>query len=61
MSIAHSVTLALAGGTAPLVSAWLIETLGQPLAPAYYVMLYGAVGPALNVAMQETNSRALDE
>jgi len=61
MSIAYSVTLALAGGTAPLVSAWLIETLGQPLAPAYYVMLHGAVGLALMWPMQETNSRALDE
>ena len=35
MSFAYSVTLALAGGSAPLVSSWLIETLGHPLAPAY--------------------------
>ena len=61
MSIAYSVTLALAGGTAPLVSAWLIETLGQALAPAYYVILHGAVGLALMWPMQETNNRALDE
>ena len=47
MSFAYSITLALAGGTAPLVSTWLIETLGQPLAPAYYIMLYGAIGLAL--------------
>jgi MFS transporter, MHS family, proline/betaine transporter len=60
MSIAYSLTLALAGGTAPLVSAWLIETLGQPLAPAYYVMLHGAVGLALMWPMQETNGRVLD-
>ena len=39
MSFAYSITLALAGGTAPLVSTWLIETLGHPLAPAYYIML----------------------
>ena len=32
MSVAYSVTLALAGGTAPLVSTWLIDTLGEPLA-----------------------------
>jgi MHS family proline/betaine transporter-like MFS transporter len=61
MSLAYSVTLALAGGTAPLVSAWLIEALGQPLAPAYYVILHGAIGLALIWPMQETNSRALDE
>jgi len=61
MSIAYSLTLAAAGGTAPLVSAWLIETLGQPLAPAYYVMLHGVVGLAVLVPMKETNNRALDK
>ena len=60
MSFAYSVTLALAGGTAPLVSGWLIDTLGQPLAPAYYVMLYGVVGLLLMWPMQETNARVLD-
>jgi MHS family proline/betaine transporter-like MFS transporter len=61
MSFAYSVTLALAGGTAPLVSSWLIETLGHPLAPAYYIMLYGAIGLAIMWPMRETNTRALDE
>jgi hypothetical protein len=44
MSFAYSVTLALAGGTAPLVSTWLIERLGQPTAPAFYIMAYGSPG-----------------
>lgn len=61
MSFAYSITLALAGGTAPLVSTWLIETLGHPLAPAYYIMLYGAIGLALMWPMAETNIRRLDE
>jgi MHS family proline/betaine transporter-like MFS transporter len=61
MSFAYSITLALAGGTAPLVSTWLIETLGQPLAPAYYIMAYGAIGLALMWPMSETNNQALDE
>lgn len=61
MSFAYSITLALAGGTAPLVSSWLIETLGHPLAPAYYIMLYGAIGLALMWPMPETNSLRLDE
>jgi MHS family proline/betaine transporter-like MFS transporter len=60
MSFAYSITLALAGGTAPLVSTWLIETLGMPLAPALYIMLYGLVGIALMLPMQETNTRPLD-
>jgi MFS transporter, MHS family, proline/betaine transporter len=61
MSFAYSITLALAGGTAPLVSAWLIERFGVPLAPAYYVMLHGAIGLALIWPMQETNTRSLSE
>ena len=60
MSMAYSLTLALAGGTAPLVSSWLIETLGHPLAPAYYIMLYGAIGLALMWPMPETNALPLD-
>ena len=61
MSFAYSVTLAAAGGTAPLVSSWLVERLGQPLAPAWYIMLYGVLGLIVMVSMKETNTRALDE
>jgi MHS family proline/betaine transporter-like MFS transporter len=60
MSFAYSITLALAGGTAPLVSAWMIERLGHPLAPAYYIMLYGVIGLALMWPMPETNDLPLD-
>ena len=60
MSFAYSVTLALAGGSAPLVSAWLIDSLGHELAPAYYLMLLGAIGIALMWPMPETNGRVLD-
>lgn len=61
MSVAYSVTLALAGGTAPLVAAWLTDALKQPLAPAYYIVLHGLVGLALLWPMKETNTRALDQ
>jgi MHS family proline/betaine transporter-like MFS transporter len=60
MSVAYSVSLALAGGTAPLVSAWLIDRLGEPLAPAWYIVVHGAVGLALMWPMAETNGRPLD-
>jgi MHS family proline/betaine transporter-like MFS transporter len=61
MSFAYSVTLALAGGTAPLVSTWLIDWLGSPVAPAYYIMLYGAIGLAIMWPMGETNQRSLHD
>jgi MFS transporter, MHS family, proline/betaine transporter len=61
MSVAYSVTLALAGGTAPMVATWLIDTMKQPLAPAYYVFLYGLIGLAIMWPMKETNARRLDQ
>ena len=61
MSVAYSVTLALACGTAPLVATWLIDTMKQPLAPAYYVFLYGLIGLAIMWPMKETNTRRLDQ
>jgi MHS family proline/betaine transporter-like MFS transporter len=54
-------TLALAGGTAPLVSTWLVERTAQPLAPAWYLMIYGVIGLALIWPMRETNTRTLGE
>jgi MFS transporter, MHS family, proline/betaine transporter len=60
MSLAYSVTLALAGGSAPLVSAWLVQRLEQPLTPAVYIMGYGLIGLTLLWSMKETNARSLD-
>jgi len=60
MSVAYSMTLALAGGAAPFVSSWIIDTLGHPLWPAYYVMIYGVLGLAIMWPMTETNTRRLD-
>jgi MHS family proline/betaine transporter-like MFS transporter len=61
MSFAYSITLALAGGTAPLVSTWLVERFGQPLVPAWYIVLYGLIGLVIMWPMSETNTRRLDE
>jgi MHS family proline/betaine transporter-like MFS transporter len=60
MSFAYSVTLALAGGAAPLVSKWLIGVTGEPLIPAFYVMIFGVIGLAIMLPMKETNGRSLD-
>lgn len=59
MSIAYSVTLALAGGAAPLVSQWLVATFHDPLIPAYYVLTYGVIGLVIMLTMRETNGRSL--
>ena len=60
MSVAYSVMVAIAGGTAPLLSKWLIETTRQVMSPAYYVIGLGFLGLAVMWPMQETNGRALD-
>jgi len=61
MSFAYSITLALAGGLAPIVATWLIDRMGSPTAPAFYVMLYGVIGLPIMLMMKETNTRSLDE
>jgi len=61
MSFAYSVTLALAGGLAPFAATWLIGIFGNPMLPAYYIMLYGVIGLALMWPMKETNARSLDD
>ena len=60
MSVAYSVALALAGGTAPMVATWFVQTLQQPLWPAFYIMAYGLLGLAIMWPMSETNARRLD-
>jgi MHS family proline/betaine transporter-like MFS transporter len=60
MSLAYSLTLALTGGTTPLISGWLIDVVGQQLAPAFYIMALGIIGILLMLPMPETNGSALD-
>ncbi len=60
MSVAYSITLALAGGTAPLLSTWLMDTFHRPMLPAYLIMVYGVIGLAIMAPMAETNGRMLD-
>jgi MHS family proline/betaine transporter-like MFS transporter len=61
MSFAYSITLALAGGLAPVIATWLIDKLHSPMAPAFYVMAYGLIGLPIMLGMRETNTRSLDE
>jgi MHS family proline/betaine transporter-like MFS transporter len=61
MSFAYSITLALAGGLAPMIATWLIKHVESPNAPAFYVMGYGLIGIPIMWFMRETNQRSLDE
>ncbi|HEY4177138.1 MAG TPA: MFS transporter [Kofleriaceae bacterium] len=59
MSVGYSISLALAGGTAPLVSSALLDLGLPPMALAGYVMIYGVIGLALMSRMSETNNNSL--
>lgn len=61
MSVAYSITLALAGGAAPLLSTWLIQRFHNPILPAYVIGIYGLIGLAIMLPMAETNGRSLEE
>jgi MFS transporter, MHS family, proline/betaine transporter len=61
MSLAYSCTLALAGGTVPLLGVWMTKRLGDPVSPAYFVLAHGVVGFFIMLGMKETNSNSLHE
>ncbi|WP_321948056.1 MFS transporter [Paraburkholderia sp. J10-1] len=44
MSVSYNVTIAIFAGTAPMIDAWLIEKTGNPITPAYYMILGCVVG-----------------
>jgi len=50
----YAVAIAIFGGTAQLVVAWLTEVTGNALAPAWYLLLATAVGLFAMILMPET-------
>jgi metabolite-proton symporter len=54
MAIAYNVSTSLFGGTAPMVSDWLIGHTGSMLVPAYYMMASCVVGAIALVFVRET-------
>jgi MHS family proline/betaine transporter-like MFS transporter len=54
IALGYNITLAIFGGTAPLVATWLIHRTGDLAAPAYYVAAT-AVVTALATVMLRTH------
>ena len=50
----YAVAIASFGGTAQLVVTWLLHVTGDPLAPAWYLLLAGIVGLVAMSLMPET-------
>ncbi|WP_042259730.1 MFS transporter [Paraburkholderia heleia] len=59
MAIAYNVSTSLFGGTAPIVSDWLVDKTGSPLVPAYYMMAACAVGAVALFFVIETKGCSL--
>ncbi len=61
LAFAYNASIGFFGGTTPLISAWLINSTGDPISPAYWVAGAGAVS-LLTVLflIPETKDRSLD-
>ncbi|MBU1825924.1 MAG: MFS transporter [Alphaproteobacteria bacterium] len=60
-AIAYNISTSIFGGTAPMIGSGLISLTGDPLMPAYYMMLACVVGLVALRFMPETAGRSLRE
>jgi hypothetical protein len=60
LSLTYAVSVTVFGGTTQLVVTYLIGVTGDPLAPAYYLILASIAGAIAMFAMPETRGGELD-
>lgn len=60
-AVAYNISTSIFGGTAPMIGSGLISLTGDPLMPAYYMMLACLVGLVALRFMPETARRSLHE
>jgi len=60
-AVAYNISTSIFGGTAPMIGSGLISLTGDPLMPAYYMMLACLVGLVALRFMPETAGRSLHE
>lgn len=58
-AIAYQLTVAIFGGTAPLVGAWLVGAMGTPMAPGWYVSIVAVINLLLVQWVPETRNVSL--
>lgn len=59
LAIGFNLSVSLFGGTTPLMTTWLVETTGNVLMPAYYLMGAGVIGAITVYTLRETARRPL--
>lgn len=57
LSISYSFGVAIFGGFAPFINAWLIESTGSKLAPSWYVMFAAAISLTALVGAQRLGAK----
>jgi len=60
LSVSYGFAVVLFGGFAPLISTWLVQVTGNPLAPAFYIMIGGAISAIAILSMREHLNAPLD-
>jgi len=61
VSAAYNLSVGLAGGTAPAVATWLIETTDNPVMPAYYITACAAISLVAVLSLHESRRQALSD
>ncbi|MGH8779186.1 glycine betaine/L-proline transporter ProP [Paraburkholderia sp.] len=59
LAIGFNISVSVFGGTTPLVTAWLVDTTGNLMMPAYYLMGASLIGIASVFALRETARKPL--
>ena len=59
VSAAYNITLGVAGGTAPAVATWLIETTENYSVPAIYIMASAAISAVAAISVHERTRQAI--
>jgi MHS family proline/betaine transporter-like MFS transporter len=57
LSISYSFGVAIFGGFAPFINAWLISATGNKLAPSFYLMLAAAISLTALTAARRSGVR----
>lgn len=57
LALVYAIAISVFGGSTQFVIAWLTEVSGDPMAPAWYMLVATAIGLVAMIAMRETHPR----
>ncbi len=59
-AVIYAVGVCVFGGSTQVILTWLIGVTGDPLSPAYYLILANAISAVAMWLLEETNGRQID-